>query len=248
MVVVSIVFATIVIQSYQRRRCAPDRDPSVTSEYTNRQRRPPRQDRSQQTYERLLDVTGALLAEVGVESISTNMICSRAGMTPPALYRYFKDKYAVIEALSERQMAQRGGVVEAWLSEHAQGGVAALAGNVEPLLRALARSTAEQPGALWVFRAMRALPRLTQVRIESHRRTADRLTEVYSRLMPQASRKMLWTRARVAVEFSFATDEMIANAIEEANTPETREELEAIFYEAGRMLGSLFFFEENPRP
>ncbi|MGC1305467.1 MAG: TetR/AcrR family transcriptional regulator [Caulobacteraceae bacterium] len=219
----------------------------MTSEHADRQRRPPRQDRSQQTYERLLDVTGALLAEVGVESISTNMICSRAGMTPPALYRYFKDKYAVIEALSERLMARRAVVVEAWLSEHAPGGVAALAGNVEPLLRALVRSTAEQPGALWVFRAMRALPRLTQLRVEAQRRTADRLAEVYSRMMPHVPRKMLWTRARVAVEFSFATDEMITTAVDEANSVETREELETIFYEAGRMLGSLFFFEENPR-
>src|SRR5262249_31941379 len=60
---------------------------------------PPRQERALQTYERLLDVAGELLAEVGVERISTNMICARAGMTPPALYRYFKDKYAVLEAL-----------------------------------------------------------------------------------------------------------------------------------------------------
>ena len=44
---------------------------------------------------------GALLAEVGIERISTNMIAARAGLTPPALYRYFADKYAVLEALAD---------------------------------------------------------------------------------------------------------------------------------------------------
>ena len=61
----------------------------------------PKQERAQVTYDLLLDVAGQLLAEVGFERISTNMICARAGLTPPALYRYFKDKYAVIEALEQ---------------------------------------------------------------------------------------------------------------------------------------------------
>ena len=34
-----------------------------------------------QTRERLLDVAGELLGEVGIERISTNMICARAGVT-----------------------------------------------------------------------------------------------------------------------------------------------------------------------
>src|SRR5678815_5337556 len=64
----------------------------------------PKQERAMQTRERLLDVAGELLGKVGIERISTNMICARAGLTPPALYRYFKDKYAVLEALGLRLM------------------------------------------------------------------------------------------------------------------------------------------------
>jgi AcrR family transcriptional regulator len=188
-----------------------------------------------------------LLAEVGAETISTNMICARAGMTPPALYRYFNDKYALIEALANRLMTRRAQVVEEWTRTYAPGGVEAMASNVEPLLRTLAQATAEQPGAVWVFRAMRAIPRLAQFRIESRRQLATQLSEVYAMLMPHVPREMLWTRARVAVEFSYATDEMIANAIEEKKAGGSGEDLEAIFYEAGRMLSSLFYFEENPR-
>ena len=59
----------------------------------------PQQERAVQTRDHLLDVAGELLGEVGFENISTNMICARAGMTPPALYRYFRDKHAVLETL-----------------------------------------------------------------------------------------------------------------------------------------------------
>ena len=74
----------------------------------------PKQERAQQTYELLLDVAGELLAEVGIERISTNLICARAGLTPPALYRYFKDKYSVLEALGLRLMERQNAVLEAW--------------------------------------------------------------------------------------------------------------------------------------
>jgi AcrR family transcriptional regulator len=199
----------------------------------------PRQDRSQKTYERLLDVTGVLLAEVGIERISTNMICARAGMTTPALYRYFKDKFAIIEALSQRLMDRQFEVVKAWLEQHAPMGVAALAANVEPLLRDLAAVTAAQPGAIWVFRAMRATPRLSEVRLNSHERVTNQLSEVYGALMPEVPPDMVRMRTRIAVEFAYATDEMIAES-SQAN-------LDQLFYEAGRILGDMFYFPEHPR-
>jgi hypothetical protein len=43
----------------------------------------PRQGRAQETFERILSITAGLLAEVGIERLSTNLICERAGLTPP---------------------------------------------------------------------------------------------------------------------------------------------------------------------
>ena len=59
----------------------------------------PRQERAKRTYESILVAAAELLVEVGVERISTNLIAERAGITVPALYRYFPNKYAVINAL-----------------------------------------------------------------------------------------------------------------------------------------------------
>jgi AcrR family transcriptional regulator len=112
----------------------------------------PRQNRAVATRERLLDVAGALLADVGVERISTNLICAGAGMTPPALYRYFKDKYAVLEALGERLMDRQNAALFDWLDRCAPGGLEGLAAGVEDLLRATAEVTAAEPGAIWTLR------------------------------------------------------------------------------------------------
>ena len=170
---------------------------------------PPRQRRAVETYERLLDMAGELLAEVGIERISTNLICARAGMTPPALYRYFKDKYAVLEALGQRLMDRQNAVLFAWLERCAPLGLAALGDGVEQLMRETAEVTAGEPGAIWTLRALRASPRLAHVRIASHRLVTDRMTEVYAPLLPHMSREVVWRRLRLSVEFGFAADEML---------------------------------------
>jgi AcrR family transcriptional regulator len=191
-------------------------------------RRPPRQDRGVQTYERLLDVAGELLAEVGIERISTNLICARAGMTPPALYRYFPNKYAVLEALGRRLMDRQNVVLFAWLDRYAPRGADALGDAVEELLRATARVTSAEPGAVWTLRALRAVPQLAHVRIESHRLVTDRLVEAYAPLLPQMPREVLWRRLRISVELGFAVDEML--------TEEDRIPPDDLFRDAAQLL------------
>jgi AcrR family transcriptional regulator len=169
----------------------------------------PRQERAQATYERLLDVAGALLAEVGIERISTNLICTRAGVTPPALYRYFGDKYAVLAALGQRLMARQNEVLETWIARHREGGVTALADHIDELLRETAAVTRDEPGAAWTLRALNASPQLAPIRVESHRYVTDRLVEAYLAHLPTIDRETLWQRLRLAVEFGFAADVML---------------------------------------
>ncbi|WP_445192298.1 TetR/AcrR family transcriptional regulator [Sphingomonas sp. Tas61C01] len=169
----------------------------------------PKQERAQQTYELILDVAGNLLAEVGIDRISTNMICARAGISPPALYRYFVDKYAVLEALGRRLMARQNEALDRWIQRHEGGGAAALRSNVEDLLRSTAAVTASEPGAVWILRALHASPKLVHIRLESHRHVTDRLTDAYIRLGSKLPREELWRRVRLSVEIGFALDEML---------------------------------------
>ncbi len=172
-------------------------------------RRPPQQERARQTQARLLDVAGDLLAEVGIERISTNMIAARAGLTPPALYRYFGDKYAVIAALGRRLMERQNAVLEAWIARHAPAGIAAMADHIGDLLAENAAVTRAEPGAVWILRALHASPQLVHVRLESHRHVTGRLTDACAPHLPAIDRDALWSRLRLAVELGFAADEML---------------------------------------
>src|SRR3546814_866662 len=173
------------------------------------ERRPPQQDRARQTRKRLLDVAGELLAEVGVERISTNMIAARAGLTPPALYRYFNDKYAVLEALGRRLMERQNAVLEAWFVRHAPTGIAGMADNIGELLSENAAVTRAEPGAVWILRSLHASPQLVHVRLESHRHVADRLTDACLPYLPCIDPETLWARLRLAVELGFVADELL---------------------------------------
>lgn len=169
----------------------------------------PIQERAVQTRDRLLDIAGGLLGEVGIERISTNMIAARAGVSPAALYRYFKDKYAVLEALGRRLMDRQNVVLFDWLDQHKAGGLDELGAHTADLLRATAEITDKEPGGVWILRALRAVPQLAHVRVESHREVTDAMLEIYAPLLPKVSKQALWRRLRMTVEYGYAIDEML---------------------------------------
>jgi AcrR family transcriptional regulator len=67
-------------------------------------RRQPAQDRSAQRLELILDTTAALIDEVGLNAISPALVARRAGMSGPAIYRYFSDVDGIIRALARRNL------------------------------------------------------------------------------------------------------------------------------------------------
>jgi AcrR family transcriptional regulator len=190
----------------------------------------PIQERAVQTRDRLLDIAGELLGEVGIERISTNMIAAHAGVSPAALYRYFKDKYAVLEALGRRLMDRQNAVLFAWLEENRHS-LDALAAGTEDLLRATTKVTDSEPGGVWIERAMRAVPQLAHVRVESHREVTDAMLEVYAPLLPKVNKRALWRRLRMTVEYGYAIDEMLHE--------EDRLSRDEIFHEAAEFLDNV---------
>lgn len=179
------------------------------------------------TREMLLDVAGELLADVGIERISTNLICRQAGVTPPTLYHYFSDKYAVLEALGTRLMDRQNEALIAWVERHAGGGLDAYADHLEELLHETAAITRSEPGGVWVERALHATPNLTHVRIASHEYVTGKLTEAFAPLLPHLDRDEVWLRMRVAVEFGYVATEMVSTNAESRR--------DAIFAETARI-------------
>lgn len=171
--------------------------------------REPQQERSRRTFDALLDAAGELLGEVGIERISTNLICERAKLTPPALYRYFDDKYGIIYALAERLLKRQNVALEAWIENYGGAGLETLSDKLIELLQTMSAITGSQPGAIWIMRALRSVPSMTPVRLFSHNYATDRLTDTYHQYLPHVDRGTLRRRCRLSVEMAYSLDEML---------------------------------------
>jgi AcrR family transcriptional regulator len=93
-------------------------------------RRQPAQDRSAQRLELILDTTAALIDELGVTAITPAMVARRAGMSGPAIYRYFSDADSIIRALARRNLERFLEATQRMLSDQELSWQDAIAGSV----------------------------------------------------------------------------------------------------------------------
>lgn len=170
----------------------------------------PAQQRATETYERILEVTAQTLADVGIERLSTNLVCERAGLTPPALYRYFPNKYALLSELGQRLMQAQNARVDRHMTlEVFAGGLEALERAMEGLILDTYEATVQTVGGVWIMRALRAVPALQQVRLASHAAVTKEQTELLVHAFPDANPAELQMVSRIVVELVYATVEMI---------------------------------------
>jgi AcrR family transcriptional regulator len=170
----------------------------------------PAQQRATETYERILEVTAQTLADVGIERLSTNLVCERAGLTPPALYRYFPNKYALLSELGQRLMQAQNERVGRWITlEVFDGGVDRLERALEGLIVDTYEATVQTMGGVWIMRALRAVPALQQVRLDSHASMTKAQTQLLAQALPEADAAELQLVSRIVVELIYATVEMI---------------------------------------
>ncbi len=94
-------------------------------------RRRPTQDRSAQRLELILDTTAALIDEVGLNAISPALVARRAGMSGPAIYRYFSDVDSIIRALARRNLERFLDATQRMLANAELSWEDAIAGSVE---------------------------------------------------------------------------------------------------------------------
>jgi AcrR family transcriptional regulator len=173
-------------------------------------KKPPAQQRSTETFERILEVAAQTLADVGIDRLSTNLICERAGLTPPALYRYFPNKYAVLSELGRRLMVRQNELIPRWITREV------LAGSEQGFQQALQgllldtyRVTKETVAGVWITRALRAVPVLAKVRLESHAEVTQKEIAVLSEIFPHANTAEIRLVSRVTVELLYAAVEML---------------------------------------
>lgn len=139
-------------------------------------RKVPSQKRAQKTIETILEATGALLDEVGFENLSTNLVCKRAGLTPPAVYRYFPNKHAIMCELGERLMEKQNEAMLGIFDTFAETGD--IVGTIRRVMEAQIEVTEKMPGGNWITKSLYASPSLCEVRTQSHEMVTEELLAV----------------------------------------------------------------------
>ena len=189
----------------------------------------PRQERAKRTYEAILVAAAELLVEVGVERISTNLIAERAGITVPALYRYFPNKYAVLNALGAALMDVQNQVFQQWLEVNLQSGdPLLLLDNVYDLLLQTRDVTRAQTGGLEIVQALRAVAPLQDLRLKSHQIVANQFAGIVADVLGWPMDDALGLQARVTIDMGY---DMVEMALEDTGLS-----AEQILRQGARML------------
>lgn len=178
----------------------------ATSPQTTR-RSAARQKRSRETVELILSAAADLLEEVGFEQLSTNLICKHARLTPPALYRYFPNKYAVLKEMGERLMARQNALLQDWAL--AAEDLDQLEAQIAGLLEDTIRVTRETQAGGWIMRSLHATPVLSDVRRQSHRMVSQALSEQVLANWPALDPTQVSLANRLGVETGYALVEMV---------------------------------------
>lgn len=104
-------------------------------------RRAPRQERSRQTVEAVLEAVQRVLRRHGPEAITTNRVAEAAGVSIGSLYQYFPDKQAIFRALHDRHVDGVRHLIERTITGYA---AASLGELTREIVARLARVHVEQ--------------------------------------------------------------------------------------------------------
>lgn len=174
------------------------------------QKKAPLQPRAVETVERILSACAELLGEIGIERVSTNLVCQRAGISPPALYHYFPNKYAILHELGKRLMLQQSSLLTPWARpETMRLPEPAFAASVAAVFLQLLDLTEHMPAGVWVTRALRAVPSLQATRMRGHDFVTDMLLDAFMQAHPQVDRARARLTLRLAIDAMYAAQELL---------------------------------------
>ena len=168
----------------------------------------PQQARALATFEKLITAAQDLMEEEGFEALTSNAVVERAGLTPPAFYRYFPNKHALLEELGGRLMDIQNEVIidmplDGHVTRHA---------FVDLAREALAKTvdvTRRFRGGYALLVSLRAVPKLQHVRLESHDKMAKELAARAAALGVPGTGADILAKSRLAIEIGYATVEML---------------------------------------
>lgn len=183
----------------------PESGPTATSDPLSRPpasllRRVPRQERGRERVGKILDAAATVIAEVGVDTMTTNAIAARANTSVGSLYQFFPNKEAIVEALAARYNTELRRINESAMS--AEANFLPLPELVERIITPLFRFHEANPAYRHVYHAMNGPDGPSCGEAELHTAVVTRLEnilEARSAAMPAEQRHMYATVSVLAV-------------------------------------------------
>jgi AcrR family transcriptional regulator len=143
---------------------------------------PKRQERGRRRIESILDAAEQVIAEVGYDAATTNLIAARAGISPGSLYQYFANKPAIVEALGRRYLTRlaetHGGLFGPSLGE------VPLPELVDRIVDPLVAFHLAHPAAKSLLAGAEVSPELAASTVELHAGLCDRVEALIAERSP----------------------------------------------------------------
>ncbi len=166
------------------------------------QQRTPRQLRSHQRREDILQTTAALLDRVGFDDLTTILIAREMGISVGSLYHYFPNKQAILYAMGEQWLAEQTRALEEIAAEDLESmDLETFVDVAFPRLLAVYR---EQRGLLPLVQAMWAVPELRDLDDEHDEIIISRLAAMFQRLGIPQGKAERERRGRLMLEMTHA--------------------------------------------
>ncbi|SHE64323.1 transcriptional regulator, TetR family [Microbulbifer donghaiensis] len=143
-------------------------------------RREPVQARARERTRQILDTTGRLLEEVGLNDLTTILIAKELGVSVGSLYHYFPNKHAILYAMGEQWLASMTMALEELAQQDLEN--TSLQGFIAELLQRLVAVYREQRGLLPLVQAMWGIPELHELDERHDELVISHLTGMYQRL------------------------------------------------------------------
>ena len=168
--------------------------------------RRPRQERSRQRVETILDVALAMMVEQGAEALAMREVARRADVQISSIYQYFPSKAHIIRELAKRNLARvrllLQAQVERLLADFPD--TPPVAESVDRLVDAYFAHYRDQPDALAVWAGAQSDHGLRELDLEDTRSTAEFLVRPLGRILGRNDRDVLYPLALLVAEVTGA--------------------------------------------
>jgi AcrR family transcriptional regulator len=146
-------------------------------------RRHPKQARSQERVNQILDVAEQMFIAEGYNATTTNAIAAKAHVSIGSLYQFFPDKEAIVQALTSRYLEALQQRFDALHTIEASR--LSLSGYVDLIVDATAQFFKDYPGYHAIFMQVQdAIPALAEIESAADRQLTQRWAVVLSQYYP----------------------------------------------------------------